>query len=305
MNKELKIEHYLLQLDRELQALPVSQRAEIITEIKSHIVESGEKDPTRDIDRILADLGAPRTVAERYLATKGIAYAAPRRSGRWLKWIAVGTVAFFAMIFFSGMMLIWYFSPLVKVDEEKGRVVLLGGLIDVNEKIGQVKIGDMVVNDALKDAVNVQGEENIGDAKIKIVKIPFNTAKLELTSGTDKRLSWDCKSATNVPLNAEVQSGVLTLNLDKLSFAKCAITLPIGLLTQIHGVNGDMVIDRPLDAMEIALDNGKVNIHPAPDKTYDFDVSVKNGLQDFFPRSNDKEAVRVKVNVVNGLVKKE
>ena len=53
MNKELIIEHYLSQLDRELQALPTGQRAEIITEIRSHILESSENNPLKNVQTLL------------------------------------------------------------------------------------------------------------------------------------------------------------------------------------------------------------------------------------------------------------
>src|ERR1035437_3908034 len=103
MNKELRIEYYLLQLDRSLGALPVSQRAEIVTEIKSHIYASMEKDPNLGIEVILNGLGSAAQVAERYLAVKGIAPLAPSRGHRWLKGLAIVTVAIFAVIFFSGL----------------------------------------------------------------------------------------------------------------------------------------------------------------------------------------------------------
>jgi hypothetical protein len=301
MNKDIKIEHYLLQLDRELQALPVSQRAEIITEIKSHITDAEAKS---DVDTVLRDLGSPQAVAQRYLAAKGVSYAKPRRSGAWVKWLAIGTVAFFGLVFFAGMSAIWYFSPLVKVDEDKGRVVLLGGLIDVNEKIGKVKIGDMEVNGSLKDDVEVRGEKMLS-GNVKSLKIPFNTAKLDLAPATGRTITWDCRAASSASPEVAVAAGVMTLNLDNLNLAKCTVSIPLGISTFVTGVNGHMDVTKPGGNLEIVLDNGKVNIKPDPSKTYDFEVKVKNGLQDFFPRSNAKGALKVKVSVVNGLVKKE
>ncbi len=307
MNKDIKIEHYLLQLDRELRALPVSQRAEIITEIKSHITDSEAKyadDPTHNTNTILRDLGTPQAVAQRYLAAKGVAYSRPRRSGAWVKWLAIGTVAFFGFVLFAGMSAIWYFSPLVKVDNENGRVALLGGLIDVNEKIGQVKIGDFVMNDAVKDGVVVHGEEEMS-VNVRALKIPFNTAKLDLAVAVGRKITWDCRAASQVNPEVVVVAGVMTLNLDKLNLAKCTVSIPLGIATEVRGVNGHMDIESPGGPLDIALDNGKVNIKTDPSKVYDFEVKVKNGLQDFFPRSVSKEAVKVKVSVINGLVKKE
>lgn len=307
MNKDIKIEHYLLQLDRELQGLPVSQRAEIITEIKSHIMDSETKyadNPNHGIDRILQDLGTPQSVAQRYLSAKGVVYSKPRRSGAWVKWLAIGTVAFFGLIFFAGMSAIWYFSPLVKVDEEKGRVVLLGGLIDVNEKIGKVKIGDMEVNGSLDGDFEVTGEQEM-TGNVRSLKIPFNTAKLDLSAATGRKITWDCRATSEAAPEVAVVAGVMTLNLDKLNLAKCTVSIPLGISTEVRGVNGHMDVENPGGPLDIALDNGKVNIKTDPSKVYDFEVKVKNGLQDFFPRSNAKGALKVKVSVVNGLVKKE
>jgi hypothetical protein len=306
MNNELKIEYYLSQLDRELQSLTVSERAEIITEIKSHITETIARDAAKPVDTILSDLGTPRQVAERYLVSKGKPLAPRRRTGKMFKWLAIGTVGFFALIFFAGIMAAIYLRPFVHVDQEKGRVTLLGGLIDVNEEIGEVRIGDLVVNDDMTESVKIKGEEDLSGKDVKFIKIPFNTAKIDVKHATGKTFSWECKAATAASeLAAEISAGVLTLNLDKLNLAKCAIELPIGAAVEFRGVNGHMDIDYPFSDVDIAIDNGKVNIHPDPSRVYDFEVKVKNGLKDFFPRSKEKDAVKVKVSVVNGVVKKE
>lgn len=308
MNNDLKIEYYLSQLDRELQAFSVSQRAEIVTEIKSHIRESMDRESAKPVDQILQDLGTPRQVAERYLVAKGMPLAPPRRSGKVFKWLAIGTVGFFALLFFGGIMAAIYLRPFVKFDESTGEVKVLGGLIDVNMKdeMGQVKIGELTLSDrGIENGVTVEGKEDLSGKQVKIIRIPFNTAKLEIKYNTDSLLNWECKSAGQGTLAPETEAGVLTLNLDKLNLAKCSIALPSKVDVQFRGVNGHMDVDYPNDNMDIELNNGKVNIRPDPGVAYDFDVKVKNGLQDFFPRSKEKNAVKVKVSVVNGLVKKQ
>ncbi|NJL25893.1 MAG: hypothetical protein HC902_12485 [Calothrix sp. SM1_5_4] len=66
-----------------------------------------------------------------------------------------------------------------------------------------------------------------------------------------------------------------------------------------------MDVKAPAAALDIELNNGKVNIKPDPALAYDFEVRVKNGLQDFFPRSSRGDALKVRVNVTNGMVRKE
>jgi hypothetical protein len=304
MNKEIKVEHYLLQLDRELHALPVSSRAEIITEIKSHIREASEQEGARDIDAILFDLGTPQAVAARYLSAKGITPRANKNGAKWFKWLAIGTVGFFAFIFLSGIAIVWYLSPIIKVDEKQGHVRLFGGLIDVKEDIGEIKIGDVEIND-LQDGHRSEGREDLTGKSIHTVKIPFNTAKIEIETNEDNVFSWKCKTTGNKAPEAQVSAGTLLFDLDSLNLVKCTIGIPAGLATEVKGVNGHMDVDYPSGNVDIALTNGKVNVHPDPAKVYDFEVKVKNGLQDFFPRSRDKNALKVKVSVVNGLVNKE
>ena len=299
MTDELKIERYLLLLDRELSGLPTSQRAEIITEIKSHI-----KEAPGGVDRALNNLGSPQTVAEKYLAARGMAFRRARASTRWFKWLAIGTVGFFACVILLGLTAIWYFSPLVKVDHETGKIALLGGLINVDDDIGRIKIGELIVNDAVGEGVSVKGEEPVS-AAVRALRIPFNTAKLDLAVSEAGKITWDCQVATDEAPEVAMEAGVLTLNLDKLNLAKCTVGIPKGLHTEVRGVNGHMDIAKPGGPLDIKLDNGKVNILPDPSRVYDFEVKVKNGLQDFFPRSSAKQALKVKVNIVNGMVKKE
>ena len=63
-------------------------------------------------------------------------------------------------------------------------------------------------------------------------------------------------------------------------------------------------VDDP-GAMNIKVTNGKVNIKSYASKVYDFEINVINGMHDNFPRSQDKTAVKVKVDLVNGVVKKD
>lgn len=304
MSNELKIEYYLRQLDQYLHALPVGQRAEIITEIKSHIFESLEKTPERGVDLILGDLGTSRTVAERYLLAKGLRPTSPPRGGRVLKWLAIGTVALFAFIFIAGLSTIWYFSPLIHVADD--HVTLLGGLIDVNEALGHVKVGNIEIGQAMHDnALNESGDETFDRKLVKLVKIPFNTAKLEIGTSVTDKIEWACETLGGARPSSEVVAGVLNFRLDGLNLGKCKISIPKGLASEFKGINGHMEVRSPQDSMKISLINGKVKIKLDPEATYDFDVKVTNGLKDFFPRSGAKEAVKVKVDVVNGLVKKE
>jgi hypothetical protein len=311
MNGELKIENYLAQLDQELSALPISQRAEIITEIKSHILETTDKNPERALDSVLADLGQPSVVAERYLSAKGVARVPPK-SGGWVKRLAIGFAVFFAAILILPVVLamagFWYLSPLIQVNESKGHVRLLGGLVDITEDPSgdQLKIGDLHFSrDERAKTANISGEMDLADQNVTLIKIPFNNGKLEVLPSADRKIQWQCKTLGAEEAKATNDAGIVTFNLDSARFAKCAFHLPSGTKTEIKGNNGKMEIVHPQSHMDVAMNNGKVEVKPDPSRVYDFQVKVLNGETDSFPHSEAKDAVHVNIDLVNGKVSKE
>jgi len=335
MNKELIIEHYLSQLDRELQALPTGQRAEIITEIRSHILEASERDPAKSVQSILDGMGAPREVAAKYLQQKGVKGWTPSPARNFLKYFALGVAGLFALAIFSTVFMIWYFSPLIEVDEAKGRVRILGGVIDVNEMTETVKIGGMTMKGSI-DGSNVEingvgsedpveeyetgtgkftlnlnggnrsaGIEELAGRNITALRIPFNTAKLEIRPSRDSRFRWECKNMTAKPPPITIAAGTMTFDLEQVKMAKCELKLPEGVKAEIKGVNGSLELHKPAGAYDIKVTNGKVDIKPDSSRVYDFEVKVINGMHDEFQRSADKQALKVKVDMINGVIHKE
>lgn len=312
MNKDLIIEHYLSQLDRELQALPTGQRAEIITEIRSHILDRTAADPTKNIQTILNDMGAPRDVAARYLEQKGIKPWTPSPARNFIKWTAISVAAIFAFMIFATFASIWYFSPLIKVDEKEGRVQILGGMIDVKDMDMHISTSTHEEGEGQGYSIRLtdggsksEGEEDLASKAVHLIRIPFNTAKVEVSSSSEKKFKWECKNTGSNPPPLSVAAGVLTFDLNKVNMAKCDVTVPEAVKLELNGVNGALEVDEPLSDLDIKVTNGKVTIKPDSSKVYDFEVKVLNGSHDNFARSENKQALKVKVDVVNGVVRKE
>lgn len=141
MTTQPKLESYLSDLDKALTQLPLSDRADIIIEIKSHVIQAQEKNPDDTLETILASLGDPKTVANRYLQERGITpitQAAPVKAPptmMWLaysiKWLVIGFISFVALIILVVALVIWRFTPLVSVDDTHNKVSLGGGIINV------------------------------------------------------------------------------------------------------------------------------------------------------------------------------
>lgn len=322
MNKDLILEHYLSQLDRELQALPTGQRAEIITEIRSHALDKSATDAAKTMQMILNEMGSPKEVAARYLEQKGVKPWAPSPARNWVKWIAISFAAMVAFVIISTIATIWYFSPLITVDEKAGRVTLFGGAIDVNEKTGEVKVGSIHVKEDIDLKISgeegnytvemknggshrSEGERDLTVEKVKLIKIPFNTAKIEMTAATGGLFRWECRNAGSNPPPMTVNAGVMTFDLNQVNMAKCELSIPESIKVELKGVNGSVEVDQPHSELDIRVTNGKIDIRPDRSKVYDFEVKVLNGMHDNFERSSDKQALKVKVDVVNGVVRKE
>jgi hypothetical protein len=207
--------------------------------------------------------------------------------GKWLKWLGLFAFGFGVAVALGTGLVMWHFRPLWRLEE----------------RFGKWRLGSVELDSA--DLVNLSGQQDFGDNKVLRIKIPFHTAKINVTTGSGSRLKWDCQSPTAQDLKAELIGSTLTLNLNALNYARCALILPSGVASEFRGVNGHMEVDSIHAAMDISLTNGRVSLKADSDRVYDFDVNVKNGLQDFFPRSSMGEAIRVRVNVVNGLVNKD
>src|SRR5579863_5919092 len=113
MTTEPKLETYLSTLDKYLVQIPVSDRADIIIEIKSHVWEAQTKNPAQSIDTILNSIGDPESVAKRYLQERGLQAALPVKTSSmmWLpasiKWLVIGFLGFIAIIVIVVSLLIW------------------------------------------------------------------------------------------------------------------------------------------------------------------------------------------------------
>jgi len=139
MNTQAILNSYLSELDKALNQLPVSDRADIIVEIKSHVLEAQAKNPNQSLDEILSSIGEPNAVAKRYLQERGVSsmQPAPRASGSmmWLansiKWLVIGFISFVALLLLVIALIIWRFTPLISVDDTHNKVSIGGGIINV------------------------------------------------------------------------------------------------------------------------------------------------------------------------------
>jgi len=304
MPTEPQLEAYLSALDRALTQIPVSDRADIITEIRSHVLEAQQKDPTVKLNSILASLGEPETVANRFLLERGLKTGKPPKSPM-VKWLTIGFLGTMGMLFLALFLLIWKFTPLIQVNDKNEQVRILGGLISVDGKEGLVRIGSTNLRSQIEGRT-FEGSKAISAASTHQVRIPFTNGDIEVKTSHDNRLAWHCKifGGSDAADVKEIKS-TTTLDFSGSSAVRCSIQIPKNMKTSIEGNNGKLTLARPEFDLSVKLDNGKINIQPSENHKYRYEMNVVNGVVDRFDSSEAADALQMKVSIVNGSISRD
>jgi len=293
-----KIEAYLLELDRALGGIAMSERADIVTEIKSHLLDSMERQPERSVESFLEAMGEPQQVANRYLMERGLTPSKPPKRPLF-KWLVIGMLGTMTLGLLTFCLLLWKFTPLIHVDDNEERVTILGGMIDINGKAGTVKVGDAI--HIKGDKVTVNGSETIGKTPGTEIEIPFISGKIELGNSDSDSIQWDCHIEKQDPkpvLNKT--KGKVSFDFGKGGKAHCEIKIPKQVTVNLQGSNGKIDVEDPRYHLNAKLSNGKVSISTESNQKYYFDTNVVNGKMDSFDSSDDKNAWKISVNLTNG-----
>ena len=281
-----KLENYLLRLDKCLGSVSISEKAEIITEIKSHVMDAIENNKNKSVGHILASLGEPEQVASKYLLEKGLE---PVESPKHpiVKWIIIGFLGTFTLMIFTFLVLAWKFSPIVKIDEKKGRIQLFGGVIDFSE-------------DNIKDLYGILGEEPLSDSSINEVKINFSNGKILIKRNDKNKFQYKCKGQGYRSPHKENDS--LIFDLHSVKESDCDIKIPSGFRLAVNGKNGKIQLIGLKNHLSANLANGKIGFAPEPNSHYKYQISIKNGKSDEFSSSSSKEAFEVQLSLKNGKI---
>ncbi|MBT4964092.1 MAG: DUF1700 domain-containing protein [Francisellaceae bacterium] len=143
MNANNKLEKYLTKLHNDLGSMSVSEKADIITEIKSHAEESVESG--KNIDDILENLGSPTNVANKYLKEKGMPSIQKQRSpgifSSILKWFSITIISLFLLIVLGLGTILWKINPFrhipnsnISITDRGISAVTSHGTISINDE---------------------------------------------------------------------------------------------------------------------------------------------------------------------------
>lgn len=306
-NRELDL--YLAKLERALGSISVSEKAEIIMEIKSHVMDALENHSDRSVSEILRGLGEPEQVANRYLLERGLEPVKPPRSST-IKWLVIGFLGTLSILVVSTFVLIFSLTPLVEVNEEEGKVKILGGMIKINEiddfdgdfsfDLSDLEgLEDQLEGLELKVGSKDSSEIDLGSAKTFSVELSNSNTKMENTES--KTLKYSCSSLKKAKIDKNLDK--VTFDLKNSPFSNCKFEIPKGVKVEARAQNGNLKFSGIENSLKVDLMNGLVKFIPNADSSYSYDLSVQNGSVADFVSSTDKNAYKVQVSIMNGKIK--
>jgi len=301
MSTPVKLESYLVKLDKALGPIAVSEKADIITEIRSHVLEAQKRDEAQSIEVILASLGEPELVANRYLLERGLK---PQKAPKHpiVKWLTIGFLGTLSICVVFILIIIWKFTPIIKVDDESGRVIILGGLIDVNEKAGHIKVGSLNINEDSSSG-QMSGSMDIDIKKTPNIEVLFQNGKIELENSSKATLEWKCKGVSSNGF-VENEKDVVKLNFNNTSNVKCFLAIPTGVHLLMNGSNGKIDFENPRYHVNLKLTNGKISFSEDASSKYVYVFNLVAGKIDDFQSNQSKDSYKIEMNLVNGKIEK-
>jgi len=295
MSIPTKLENYLVKLDKALGPIAISEKADIVTEIRSHVLEAQSRDESQTIESILSALGEPEQVANRYLMERGLK---PQKAPAHpiVRWLVIGFLGTLGIFTLFVLIIIWKFTPIIKVDDKAGSVMILGGLIDI--KSSDVKGASKRVKS------DSSGSLILTDTKIKRVEVGYPNGDVVFV-GTDKNeLSWECSGTENSNDYLKKSAEKVEFSFNHSGEIDCTIAIPKGIELFVKAANSDIELSKLHSNTTVVIANGDVKITEDVKSKYSYKLSNVSGDIAKFDSSMDKDAYKIEVGLINGDISK-
>jgi hypothetical protein len=172
--------------------------------------------------------------------------------------------------------LIWKFTPLMKIDEKNNRVIILGGLIDIDAKAGKFKIMQDYHFTEAQYKNDFQASIPL-DPNMKSIAIDFSSGLFTIKTAKDNLLNIDCKLSTPPHVDMIDQ----TVDQIKISFkdinGSCEVEIPKDLELTIEAETAHITLVNPEFHTDLNLNTGNIDLDINPEIKYQYNLKVKNG----------------------------
>lgn len=301
---EQEIQDFLTKIESYLDDIPSSERQSGLLEFKNKLQSYQDAHPQFNFLQLKMSLGGPQLVANQIRLNQN----QPLRT---IKSQNVNRFAliFFALSFFTFTALMgvvwWKLTPFYSSTEEK--IVVLGGLIEIDRQLGQAKIGDSFDFGATTYKNIFEGTFEVPATTTEDVTLEFDKAQLELTFTQDSRISWNCK-VSDEPSDSFIkqEKELVTISLVGVGGSDCVFKLPSRLKYIVTGDSGKLDVIAPPNDLLVQLTNGIVAIAPDSELSYHFDLAVTSGFIDSNLKSlSVDDGIEIKVELANGSIQRK
>lgn len=302
MENTKALQQYLSTLEKNLSDLSPLDRSKIIIEINEHITENLEKFEDKKLEDILNDLGSPQKVANHYRLDRGLkTFKADRHPI--LKWLSITFVGSIAVFFIFVVVIVWKFTPIFKIDEKTQRVIILGGLVDINGTSGKVKIADQYHFVDNKFLNQFDGAIDFPRDEYDELVVNFKSGILNFKPSIDNKLSWNCKMET-APTNDFLNrtKDIIEIDLEDFEGVSCDIQVPSNIKLTVDGKDAKVTITDADFHSYVEIANGQVYFNPNPELEYTYDFKVINGTASPAVNSKSPQAYETRISVENGQI---
>ncbi len=300
---EIAVKDFLSKTEAYLQGLDLATRQAQLEEWGQTLRRYSEAHPGADLTRIKRLLGGPRGLANVILLRQGqpLKGTQARSTRQVLLWFTLVSTGLFVLL--VGV-LWWKFTPLIDVRED--RVQVLGGLIDIDGQLGQVKVGDSFEYSDSQFKNLFEGSYEIPTEEVEDLILEFDRGQIELTYTPDNRLTWSCKVSTE-PSDGFIrqQKEAVLVSFKGLGGADCSFKLPSRLKHTVHGDAGKVDVIAPTNDTFIQLGSGLVSVGPDAEVSCRFDLRVGAGQVDpALQKLSSEDGIEIKIDVGTGRVQK-
>lgn len=296
-----KLEEYLLILDKSLYGISISEKAEFITEIKSHILASIEKSPDKNIDEILESIGTPGSVAKKYLSERGIIQN-KQKVVPIIKWLVIGFMGTLLILILFSWLLFLKVKPSFSMDGNIINVDMLNGAVKMHFNVNDED--DMTIHYSPNN-IGLSDYKIISQSQTKELNIAYQNGYLKITNTRGNKLIWTClNTRVGEDVSMDESQNIVSLDLNGIGFVDCNIQVPDQLPVNIKGTMGNIELVNPISPIKTFMKYGVVQIKPSDSLDYIYSLNVINGKVDYFnsASSNNKTAIPISITIENGKI---
>ena len=191
-------------------------------------------------------------------------------------------------------------------DEKENRVIILGGLIDIDGQSGKFKFFDQYHFSHENFSNDFQANINLDEEKDEVL-IGFKTGTFNLKTSNSEQLKIDCKLASP-PENNTIQTGRDHIRIDfsKISGLACNLDIPVDKKITIEGDVATIKAPAPEYNLYVELNNGKVFINPGKEIDYNFSLNISDDSSDSyignFESAGNINGYEIRVNLSQGAI---